>query len=505
MNKVALVIYEPYEGSGIHPDLDAFYRNATFKNRVMFLTGRRSVMKKLFENSKRLSAIRQIISGMKDEHVSETDQQYREALAQEDKALTALLSTIRETFITIYYPAKGGLTSDDFKLEFVQNKFNGEDQIVKTLAEAQKFQDYSSEDRFLETLRKKCEARIFTQQEMTWAQITERAATEVNWQWYHPDQMAQLKKTCISRDKWREIGGYLQKGPFAKEPTDVSVEQLSYSPETGEFNLKVRGIHGNTVYYDVGAEPTEASAVAPSTFVTKETDLWFLCVDQSHDDPHPTGEARHFLCKVPLRHEQRGAAQGNVMQLETHPGFEIRYTTDGSNPKESGGKYNGEFVIPKGCKFVRTAVYNHGTLVEEKDIAVVEKVTPQAKKIIDDKPLEYTLKVMKKCSDTASAYTEFAVLQSLKGTFVRHFTVVISEKANPDNYMEITTATVPYDASNLQATVDLIRDSAFEGVDVVVEFEYKSIRFTTGAAFKQWVDKNKMDMNEITRLGDIKQ
>ena len=161
--------------------------------------------------------------------------------------------------------------------------------------------------------------------------------------------------------------------------------------------------------------------------MTKETDLWFLCVAQSHDDPHPTGEPKHFMCSVPLRYEQRGAAQGNVMQLATHPGFEVRYTTDGSNPKESGGKYTGEFVIPKGCKFVRTAVYNNGVLVEEKDIPIVEQVAPQAKKIDDAKPLEYTLKVMKKCSDTASAYTEFSKLQSLPGT-VRHFTVVISEE-----------------------------------------------------------------------------
>ena len=505
MNKVALVIYEPYEGSGMHPDLEAFYRNATFRNRVMFLTGQRSVLRKLYDNSKRLSAIRQIIAGMREEHVSETDQQFREALAQEDKALTALLSTIRETFITLYFPTKSGLASEDFKLEFVQNRFNGEDQIVKTLAEAQKFQDFSADDRFLDTLRKKCEARIFTQQEMTWNQILERAATETTWQWYHPDQMAQLKKDCLNRDKWREIGGYLQKGPFAKEPTEVTVEQLSYSEETGEFTLKVRGVHGNTVFYDVGAEPTEASAVASNPFVTKETDLWFLCVDQSHDDPHPTGEAKHFMCKVPLRYEQRAATQGNVMQLATHPGFEIRYTTDGSNPKESGGRYTGEFIIPKGTRFVRTAVFNHGVLVEEKNIPVEERVTPPTFRIDESKPLEYTLKKMKKCSDTASAYTEFSMLQELKGTFVSHFTVIITEKADSNNYMEITTASVPYDASTLQAMVDLIRDSAFRDRDAVVEFEYKTIRFATGAAFKQWVDKNKLDLNEITQHGDIKQ
>jgi len=508
MNKVALVIYEPFAGNGIHPDLKAFFENCPYKNRVMFLSGQRSVMEKLYENSKRLTAIRQIIQGMKEEHVSETDQQYREANDQCDKATNALLSTIRETFITLYYPSKGGLTSDDFKFEYAGNKYNGEEQIVKTLLEAQKFCDFSAEDRFLENLRKKCETRIFTQKEMTWSQIAERSATEQNWQWYHPDQMDKLKKDCLNRDKWREIGGYIQKGPFAKEPTEVAVEQLGYNEENQEFTLKIRPIHGNVVYYDIGAEPTQASAEAANPFITKETDLYFLCVDTSNDDPHPTGEAVHFLCKVPLRHEQRTATQGNVMQLATHPDFEIRYTTDGSNPKESGGKYTGEFVLPAGCKFVRTAVYNHGQLVDEKDIPVTENATPSGKEklVIDDaKPLEYTLKTMKKCSDTASAYTEFAKLQKLEGTYIRHFTVAITQKGVSDHYMEINTAKVPYDAGNLQATVDLIRESAFAGVEAVVEFEYKTVLFMTGAAFKQWVDMNKLDMNELTEIGVIKQ
>lgn len=506
MNRVALIIYEPYAGTGLHPDLQHFYENAIYKNRVMFLSGQRSVMEKLYENSKRLTAIQQIIKGMRDEHVPETDQQLREANAQCDKATTALLSTIRETFITLYYPAKGGITSDDFKLEFAGNKFNGEEQIAKTLAGSQKFQDFSSDNKVLETLQKKCETRIFTQREMTWAQILERAATEVSWQWYHPDQMASLKKYCLNRDHWRDVGGYIQKGPFEQEPTEVIVEQLAYDSKTQEFTLKVRGVHGNTVYYDVGAEPSSASTVAPTTFITKETNLWFLCIDESKDDPHPTGVSLHFFCKVPMKHEQRASAQGNVMQLETHPKFEIRYTTDGSNPKDSGGKYNGEFILPWDCKFVLTAVYNNGVLVEEKTIPVSSQPVGPKKTVIDDmKPAEYTLKSMKKCSDTAAAYTEFSRLQKLKGTYIRHFTVVISEKNQSENYMEITTSKVPYDAGNLQATVDLIRDSAFTDKDVTVEFEYKTILFTTGAAFKEWIDMNKLDMNDLAKDGDIKQ
>ena len=505
MNKVALIIYEPYAGTGLHRDLRAFFDNAIYKNRVMFLSGQRSVMEKLYENSKRLTAIRQIIKSMQDEHVPETDQQFREANDQSDKATTALLSTIRETFITLYFPAKNGITNNDFKLEFTGNKFNGEEQIVKTLAEEQKFQDYSSDEKSIDTLRKKCESRIFTQKEMTWAQIIERAATEVSWQWYHPDQMLTLKKACINKDVWREVGGYLQKGPFDKEPTQVVVEPLGYDEKTKEFTLKIRAVHGNVVYFDIGAPPSKASSIASNPFITKETVIWFLCVDTSTEDPHPVGEPVRFLCAVPLKHEQRASAQGNVMQFASHPNFEIRYTTDGSNPKESGGKYSGEFLLPTGCKFVLVAVYNQGELVEEKTIPITENKKDQKQVIKDDKPLEYTFKSMKKCSDTAATYADFAMLQKLTGTLIRHFTVVISQKEQTDNYMEISTAKIPYDAENLQATVDLIRDTAFSGIDVVVEFEYKTILFLTGAAYKEWVEINKLDLNDLARDGDIKQ
>jgi hypothetical protein len=504
MNKIALVIFEPYAGGRLHPDLQAFYDNTPYKNRVMFLSGQRNLMEKLYQNSKRLTAIREIIAIMKAEHVPATDQQYKEAENQLDKATQALLQTIRETFVTLYFPTKSGIISEDFKLEFKENSFKGEEQIINVLAEADKFEDYQADDEFMDLMQKKCEQRLFTQKEMTWNQIKERAATEIIWQWYHPSQMEDLRKDCLKKDKWRENGGYLVKGPFAKEPTSVAVEQTYYNEETGEFTLKVRGIHGDRVYYDIGAEPTTASAeVTQSPFITKEPLLHFLCVDSSKDNPHPTGSAKEFMCQVPLRFEQRHSIQGNVLELKTHSDFEIRYTTDGSNPKESGGIYTGEILLPSFCKFVRTVVMYKGRVVEEKDIAIEEK--PESLKVQEDKPLEYTLYNQHKCGDTDLTYAELEKLKKLAGALIRHFTVVISEKANPNNYMELSTSNVPYDAENLQATIDLVREFAFAGKEVIVEFDYKTLRFTSGLQFKDWIELNKFDITEIQKRGTIEQ
>lgn len=506
--RVSLVIFEPYTGTGLHPDLQAFYDNCAYKNRVLFLSGQRNVMEKLYTNAKRLTAIRQILASMKAEHVPESDQQYKEAESQQDKATTALLQTIRETFITIYYPSKNGLSRDDFKLEFAANKFDGEDQIIKALKDAMKFEDFQSEAPFIEALRKKAEARIFTQREMPWSQIMERAATESSWQWYHPKQMDELKKKCLNSDTWREVGGYIVKGPFEKEPTDVIIEQTDYNEEKGEFSLKVKPVRGNRVYYDFGAEPTRASnEVHQQSLTLEEPSAYFVCLDiDGSENPHPTGKIKKWLGTVPLKREQRQNADGNnVLMLKTHKSFEIRYTTDGSNPKESGGLYNGEIVLPADCRIVLVAVYFKDTLVQEETISVSATQPVKKVQIKDEAPLEYTLNSQKKCGDTEQAYAEFAKLKQLPGTFIRQFTVTISQKDNPDNYMEITTAKVPWDTNNLQSMVDLIRETAFSGRDVEVEFEYKTILFTTGAAFKQWVEVNKMDASELGKKGEIKQ
>ena len=508
--KVTLVVFEPYTGTGLHPDLQTFYDNCPYKNRVMFLSGQKNLMDRLYHNAKRLAAIRQIIAGMKQGSLPESDQQYKEAENQLDKAVTALLQTIRETFITLYFPNRTDIAREDFRLEFEENKFNGEEQVIAALKKEMKFEDFQAEDAYIESLRKKCEQRVFTQSEMTWAQIMERTATETAWQWYHPKQMDELKKKCLMGDIWREVGGYIKKGPFAKDPTDVTIEQTEYDEHTGMFTLRVKPVRGDKVYYDFGAEPTTASNEVKQlhSLTLKEPVAYFVCIDTAGgDNSHPTGAVKKWKGEVKLRREQRQNAQGdNVLELKTHKDYEIRYTTDGSNPKDSGGLYSDEIILPKDCRHVLCALYYKGELVDTEDIAISQQ--PQGKKaptIDDAKPLEYTMTSQKKCGDTEMTYAEFAKLKKLPGTYIRQFTVAISEKSDTDNYLEIASSRVPWDTEGLQATVDMVRNSAFAGKEVEVEFEYKTILFITGADFKEWVEQNKLDARELERKGVIKQ
>jgi len=502
-NKISLVVFEPYPGSELHPELKKFHDNISLKNRVMFLSGQRNMMEKLYGNSKKLKAIQHIVDNMTNEGVLATDQQYKEAEIQRDKAIQALFSTIRETFVALYYPTKNGIELAEFKLEFKENKFNGEEQIITCLTDSSKYEAFSKDDQFLENLRKKCEARLFTIKELPFSQIKERAATTVSWQWYHPDQLESLRLDCIKKDKWREINGYLVRGPFEKDPTSVLVEQTSYDEKTHEFTLKIRGI-GGKVFYDIGGDPTSASTeVMDQVLVTTEPAIRFACIDPTGE--RKTGDIVEFTGKVPIKYGQRTTPNGDVMTLVTNPKYVVKYTTDGSEPKENGGIYNGEFVLPQESKFVRVAVYYKDKLLEEKNISVIkDRVSTPSKTIDKSKALTYRYKYKKQMGDTESSYNELALLSKLDGVLIKGATAEIYNKSNNDNYIEFN-ASVPYWAGDLQSLIDLVRDTSFKDTDVIVNFGYKELIFITGELFTQWLDMNKFDMNDLAQNGEIMQ
>lgn len=502
-NKVALVIFEPYAGTALHPDLLEFYNHESLKNRVMFLSGGRDMMNKLYENSKKYKAIEQIIQNMDEEGTPAIDQQRREAEVQHDKALQALLSTIRETFVTLFYPTKNGIVSSDIKFEFKDNHFDGEDQVRKTLTEAMKFDPFSTDEGFLETMRKKCEARLFTTKEMQYSQILDRAATTPAWGWYHPDQMDALKNNCIRKGQWREVGGYLEKGPFKKEPTSVQVEQTYYDPKTYEFTLSVHGI-GGRVYYDIGGTPTEASTeLTEQTMTTKEPELYFACIDPSGE--RDEGEIFDFVGEPPIRYGERESASGRMFRIEKNPNYEIRYTTDGSEPKDNGGVYYEEFSIPANCRFIRIAQLYHDKLINSKDVQIEKANAPKTEKKIDEeRPLVFTYNVKRNFADTEETYRELDVLEKIPGLIISNVNAYIYEKADQNKYVELQTS-LDYEPDTFKAMIDLVRETSFSGKDINITFSYKQLHFSEGRQFNNWVELCKLDLKKLQTEGNIRQ
>lgn len=504
-DKITLVIAEPYQGSQLNPDVKAFYDNCSYKNRVMFLTGQRSLMNTLIENSKKLTAIRTIISAMKAEHVSETDQQYKAAESQQVQVLQALLSTIRETFTTLYFPMgkENKLRVENFKLEFSENSFKGEDQIIKVLTESQKFSDWQTSDDFLTTMQNKCERRLFTQKELPWSTIRSRAATETNWGWYHPGQMEELKRWCINRDLWREQGGYMIKGPFEKEPTYVIVTGTVYSYETQKFTYMVHGGYGDVIYWEIGGDPTTASnRVKDDKLDTEEPAVSFLCVDSSGE--HPTGEVKQVLGKATLKYQQRTGTQGQILEIQTHPKYSVQYTTDGSNARENGGRYTGEIALPDDCQFVNVYVSYKGQEIEYRTIQIDRSKINEEIKIDAFSQLDYVRKGSMNYKGTSEVYQALSNFKKVNA-MLSGGNFMMSLKSDPDNYYDVSYEKGFCKPDDIEMLINTIRNTFYAEKEINLEMSIQNMRFKTGKDFNDWVENNKYDLNELRSHGDILQ
>src|SRR5690625_3213618 len=338
----------------------------------MFLTGQRNSMDNLVEKGKEYTAINNIISKMKhEEKLSETDPQYQQALDLFSKVNLELVSNLREAFVTLYYPKRRGLVSDDITMEFEENKYDVEDQIKSLLINQMKF-DVEIESK---EFRDKFEDRIFTQRQMNWNAIKERAAITTSWSWHHPNALEDLKDDMLRREEWIETGGYIDKEPPAPE-TSLMVRQVNEDESTGEVTLRINSHNGDTVFYDIGQDATTSSLKLKdlNNFTTKELKLSFLCVDSK--GKNPTGSPVNWIRDVKVKHRPYDKDGEQYMELiATADNVKILYTTDGSNPRDSGGVFEEDFVIPQETKYIQAVAVNEklGVYSEPVTIEVTER------------------------------------------------------------------------------------------------------------------------------------
>jgi len=496
IDKVVLVITQPYpQEGGLHPDLKQLFQETPYKNRLLFLTGQRNTMQNLLDKAKEFRAINTIVNRMEyEDKVPQNDPQLQQAYDKQEKARIALLSSAKETFVTLYYPVKENvLNSADFLMEFTSNDFNGEDQIRKVLKECKKLEVEVQGDIF----RRKCEERLFTRKEMRWNEIKERAAINTAWQWHIPSALDELKEQMLKKGIWRESGGYIEKGPFPKEKTSVIVQEISRDEETGEATLKIIPQYGDKIYYEIDAPATTGSQEVTNlnSFRTKELRLTFLCVDSSGE--HETGEAVEWKNKITLKYDFYTNNEGKtMMKLLSAPQVTIRYTTDGSNPVESGALYEEDFEIPEGTHFVLAVGISekHGIQSDPLQVRAPDKRKPDGLKINKEQPLELSKK--HQTNDSKQTYEMLNTLKNEEAT-ISDVSVIINKG---ERWIDLNTDDSTYfDAAVIENQIDNLRDILGEEEDnTSVILEFAKVYFATGQKFLNWVHENEYDLHKFT-------
>ncbi len=485
-DKVNLIITEPKDGGALPRELQSFFDQLDYKNRVLFLTGQKETLDRLLEIAAELKAVRKIISEMEAEKVPENDPQYQSALETLDNRTLRLLSAARETFTTLQFPFSGQRRVADFLMQFSGNEYNGEKQIREALLQKKKFEIEVEGD----TFRKKLEDRLFTQREMKWVEVKKRAAVETRWPWHRPDALDRLKDRLLREGQWVEEGEYINKQP--PEPTTaVRVQELSRDDETGEVTLRLTPVHGDEIYYEVGAPATSASAKVENAqqFKTRDLEVSFLCVDGF--GKHQTGEPVTWKNRITLRYKAWTDGDGKRVELQAVPDAEIRYSTDGSNPLNAGGTYDAPFPVVRESRMILAVAQKNGITSEQLHIDIDWEETGKFKLDLA-KPVTW-----RRTQSAPAAKEAYEFIKRLETHDARASGAHVVITQEEGTWVELNVdPNVVLTGAKLREAVDHTRD-LLDGGDI--EIRVDALHFEKGQQLQDWVAdvKTELDPNEV--------
>ncbi|MBI3396744.1 MAG: DUF499 domain-containing protein [Spirochaetia bacterium] len=479
--KVTLIVCSPAAGS-VHPEIGPFYESQDFRNRGLYLTGEKQGMDSLLSVAKSLKAIETIIADLESEKVQPRDPQYVDASNLRDQYSNLFYSAARETFNRLYYPSADKLMAADFSMNFTGNDYRGEDQVRETLEKKQKFTTDTESD----TFRQKCEMRLFTGSEMEWTEIKKRAARNPVWQFHRPDALDRLKERLVRQEQWRSNGKFIQKGPFPPPETSVKIHLVNRDQSTGESILRVEPVNGDVIYYDFSVDPTDASMKVSdySKFRTKEMNVRFKCVDTT--GKHPTGKIEHWKNTLNLKYElvpQGGEVRVSIISI---PEAAVKFTTDGSHPREIGGLYSGTFSVSRKC-IVQAIAQKDGIESEVLQFDVDPKAIKE-RKIDPSKRLVLRRDIQLNSTEKAYGFLEKMAKHSGEGSGVR---VSVSQAGEDEAWSEFTSGEkLVLSAKELLDLLDYVRKLFFDRSfpDNSVRITLGSLRFPSGADFERFKD-----------------
>lgn len=476
--KTTLIIAKPTTNDDLDHNWKEFFNATTFKNRVLFLTGRQETLNRVLENAAQYKAIQTIIETFEAEKRSQTDPQYKLANDNKDKILLQLRSSIQETFTTMFYPSydrrrqEALLRSADIRIEFQQNRFNGEEHIKNTLQEKMKFTvDISSAE-----FRSKVETKLFgNQKTKSWNEVKRKSATDSGWDLYRPNALDSLKDQAIREGQWVDDGsGYINIEP-PKPNTKVVVTELSRS-DTGEATLRIRPDHGDIVYYEFSdTKPTSASSKVDDfqKFKTSELKVTFLCVDSKGE--HETGEPFTWTNKITLKHEVYD--NGKKVKIEVNPKATIYYTTDGTNPKSQGATYEDSISVPTEHRFVQVYAKKDGV---ESELLKIDVEPFRRGEVTIDKSKPTRWKHSFSLANTKDSYEFINRLKKFKAEAIG-FRVTVQKD---DKYLECQSdATMNINGVALEKIVTDFR-SYIDGAEVLLDID--EVMFSQGQDLEDW-------------------
>ena len=481
-HEVVLVISQPSH-AGLNPELKVFWDNETWRNRLIFLCGSETFTE-VSRAAAYMKAAQDQVADFEAQRYADAQPEMQQARAALDRHNTAFRSALRETFTQLHFPdvSSGKLEAASLKLDFSANAFCGQLAILDTLKDQQKFRADVESD----SLRGEFEHFIFTAHAASWRDLVETAARRADWYFVPPGGLETMKSVAIRKDVWRDEGaGYLRRGPFPKEKTSVVVSRLGRNDTTGRVIFQVNAKHGDRVYSEEGGSPATVNSpiVQGGRLETTALKVSFLAVDSTGE--HETGESREETNPITLKYDYAYRDGARRITLKAVPLGTIRYTLDGSNPRNGGVCDDGEVIVTDGHDLLLAVAEAQGIWSEQLRVDVPKASAGQNGDMAFQPDLHRPAEWRHRLS-TSDRGRVYKILQCLK----RHRAetagadINVSLQGRPDDYIAMSFGpNITRTAVALEMLADdLVSQVAPEGAAADVALVIPSSRFSSGTA-----------------------
>jgi hypothetical protein len=329
-------------------EVQSFFESLTQKNNLCILTGDKTQMASIDKAARQLFAASKAALRITETHPQHDDLQRKQEQYEQD--FTAIvLNLFDKVFFPVHLPGREPQLRSK-PLDMTRNAkqpFNGEEQIIKTLT-SNPLKLYLDVEAEFDAIRDKAQDLLWPENmnEARWADILDRMAEQAGMPWLPPKGIEQVKMIACNRGLWEDLGnGYLTKQP-QKKKTSVQVIAETEPDDNGYVSLRINPQNAGPapkIYYAQGDHPTETDNVlGDQTLRTNALRVVFLVRDPS--DQYETGELVVWTNKLVIRNELLDERPERKVKLLVAPQGDLRYTLDGSEPRE-GKLYQQPFFI----------------------------------------------------------------------------------------------------------------------------------------------------------------
>lgn len=422
-----------------------FFDSQVNKNNVLVLTGDRSSLADLDKAARHVYAVAKADAEIKADHPQRAELDDKKTQYDQD-----FQSTVLNVFDKLLFPGRQGTTdllrSKVLDATYPSNEpYNGEKQVIKTLT-SDPIKLYTDVAANFDALRARAEQLLFgNQDDVRKTDLIDKSRQSTQMPWVPAKSFDQFITMAFGRG-WEDLGnGYITKKPRPKT-TKVIVQSESTADDTGTCRLRLESQHAGPAprihYAEDGPVSEQSPVLHDNCLTTKALRVQFIAVDPSGSSQ--TGPPTTWTNDLTLRN--RLDEEARTVELFVAPRGAIRYTTDGTEPRE-GTPYTDP--IPIGKEKVDMLVFAECEGLEAKRTFKFPAAGSDDLRIVKDAPAIARSSTHRKLDSSAKAH-EGIRLAKEKGITFQNVTIILG---SAPKVIQLALTEIPVDAEFIERTL----------------------------------------------------